>query len=335
MKKFVFCKGIFVSLLMSIAAFNASAENFRVRKVIPVKISEKSEEQRKEENSSVIAGISDALFITLPKDMTFISGIELSLKVPEEIAVWRDSVAYIFYENVSPQPSEGQLNYSGDKIFIKTIPSKLSLILDIPLATDFSIKENPYSIKISSLQNYQKGIFLRFQQVMKGVPEELEAAEIEITAKPILRNKGILSLSFSEPSSDEKKYSVYIDEKPIENQNPKKIMLDTGEHHLSVSSESYRNELRTFRIEQGKTTVLEVALRGNEPTLRILSPISATVLFDGNSIENTKSPFVVEPGEHTVKFILGDYEILKNITAEKGHSYTVNLDVSAQVSEDE
>lgn len=324
MKKSFFCRGIFALLI----AFSAAvyAENFRVRKVIPIKISE-------EGSVKAVSGISDALFITLPDDMTFINGIELSFKIPEEIAVWRDSVAYVFYENVSPSPSENEADYSGDKLFLKTIPPKLSLVLDIPLASDFSIKENPYSLRISQISNYEKGIFIRFQQVMKGVPESLENAEIEISAKPVFRNKGILNLKINPPQTEEKKYSVYIDENPA--QNYEKIMLETGEHHLAVSGDSYRNELRTFRIEQGKTTSLEIALRGNEPVFKIVSPDSAAILLDGNPLKNKKDSFAVEPGEHVIKFTIGDYETVRNVTAVKGHSYVISLDVSASVTEEE
>lgn len=327
MKKSVFCKVFCAFFLFSAIFFSANAENFRVRKVLPIQISENGG------TSKVVSGISDAVFITLPEDRTFISGIELSFKIPEEIALWRDSVAYVFYGSVSPSPSGKVQNYSGNKIFFNTIPAKLSLTLDVPLASDFPIKKNPYSVRVSQSEEFQKGIFIRFMQVMKGVPETLEAAEIEISAKAVLRDKGILNLSVTPPQSDEKKYTVYIDEKPAE--ISKKIMLDTGEHHLSVSSESYRNEVRTFRIEQGKTTEVELALRGNEPTLRILNPVSAVVLLDGNPVENTKNPLLVEPGEHTVKFTLGGYEVVKTVSVEKGHSYTVSLDVGASVSEEE
>lgn len=327
MKKSFFCKVFCAFFLFPAFFFSANAENFRVRKVLPVQISQDGE------SSKVAAGIADAVFITLPDDMTFINGIELTFKIPEVVALWRDSVAYVFYENLSPAPSEKSVNYYGEKIYLKTVPAKLSHTLNIPLADDFAVKDNPYAEKVAKISSFQKGIFFRFQQVMKGVPEELEAAEIEITAKAILRNKGILSLQINPPPSDEKKYTVYIDEKPAD--LSQKIMLDTGEHHLSVSSESYRNELRTFRIEQGKTSSLEITLRGSEPTLRIVSPASAEVLFDGSPVENTKTPFVVEPGEHTVKFSLGGYEVVKSVSVSKGHSYTVNLDVSASVSEDE
>lgn len=327
MKRSFFCKETFAVLLFSAIISSAFAENFRVRKIIPVQISQNGESRK------IISGISDAVLINLPADMTFINGVELTFKIPEEIAVWRDSVAYTFYDNISPAPSENQLDYYGEKIFLKTVPPKLSLVLDIPLSADFSIKDSPYSVRVPAITDYEKGIFLRFQQVMKGVPDSLESAEIEITAKPILRDEGILSLSVYPDQSESKKYTVYIDENPAGNY--KNLMLKTGEHHLSISGESYRNELRTFRIEQGKTTAIEVTLRGNEPLFKIVSPEPADVTLDDKPLQTKKNSFTVTPGEHIIKFKLGNYEIVKNVTAANGHSYIISLDVSASVTEEE
>lgn len=327
MKRSFFCRGFFAFLLFSAVISNPAAENFRVRKVIPIQISQ-NEESRK-----IISGISDAIFITLPADMTFINGVELTFKIPEEIAVWRDSVAYTFYSNISPAPSEKQVDYYGEKIFLKTIPPKLSLVIDIPLASDFPAKDNPYSVRAPAITDYGKGIFIRFQQVMKGVPDSLENAEIEITAKPLLRDEGILSLSVYPNPSEEKKYTVYVDEEPAGNYE--NLMLKTGEHHLSISGESYRNELRTFRIEQAKTTAIEVTLRGNEPSFRIVSPAAADIMIDDTPLQIKKNSFIVTPGEHIIKFKIGDYEIVKNVTASNGRSYVISLDISASVTEEE
>jgi hypothetical protein len=44
---------------------------------------------------------NDAIAIKIPKDLTFIQGIELYIKVPKEVSAWRDSVAWSFYNNIS------------------------------------------------------------------------------------------------------------------------------------------------------------------------------------------------------------------------------------------
>ena len=314
-------------IILSAAAPSVRAENFRVRKVIPVALSEINEK------ITVESGINDALFVTLPDDLTYVSGVELNFKIPEVVATWRDSVAYMFYESLSPAPTESQQNYSGERVHLSTFPGKLSLVLYAPVSDDFSIKSSPYSVKLPQVKNYKDGIFLRFMMVMKGVPESLESSVFEITAKPVLKNQGALSLSVSPVSTEEKKYSVFIDDAPV--QDYKNKILPTGEHHLSVVSDSYRNELRTFRVEQAKTTTLAVSLRGIEPLLKILAPRNASVFLDGSQITVGTEPLAVTQGEHAVRIVIGDYEITKTVSAQNGRTYAVNLNVDATVYEED
>lgn len=315
--------------LIALSCALVSGENFRVRKLIPIAFTDIHEK------ITVESGINDALFITLPADITYVSGVELTLKVPEEIATWRDSVAYMLYEKLNPAPTEKNQNYYGERAFLETIPGQLSLTLYIPISNDFSIKDSPYSVKLPLYTDYKNGMFLRFMMVMKGVPESLERAIISITAKPVLKNEGALSLTTTPASSDEKKYSVFIDDTPVQETDFKNKIFSTGEHHLSIVSDSYRNELRTFRIEQAKTTTLHIQLRGIEPLLKILSPKDTKVFLDGTEIAVTTEPLVVTQGEHNVRFVIGDYEVIKTVSAVNGRTYAVNLNVDATISEEE
>ncbi|WP_407426245.1 hypothetical protein [Treponema sp.] len=324
----------FISIFILGTVF-LNAENFRIHRLISINLTEINQKL------SVESGINDAVFVTLPEDLTYVSGIELNFKIPEIIATWRDSVAYMLYENLTPQPSEKSNNYFGERLHISTLPGKLSLTLYIPVSDDFSIKSNPYSEKLPKIKNINNGIFLRFMMVMKGVPESLEDSILEITAKPVLKNQGSLSLSVNTPPSEsetsqkDKKYSVFIDDTPVQTADLKNKILSTGEHHLSIVSDSYRNELRTFRIEQAKTTSLLVNLRGIEPLLKILSPKDTQIFLDGEKLSTTNDLIPITQGDHTVKFILGDYEIVKNISALNGHTYSVNLNIDATISEEE
>lgn len=319
--------------LIFLAGLSAFSENFRVRKLIPMEFTEITEK------ITVESGINDAVWITLPPDLTYISGVELQLKVPEEIVTWRDSVAYMLYEKIEPLPTVKNKNYYGERVYLNTIPGNFSLTLYIPISDDFSIKDNPYSVKLPISESYKdkdfskSGIFLRFMMVMKGVPESLEDAILRISAKPVLNGKGALNLTTTPPASDEKKYSVFIDDVPASDYGNK--ILSVGEHHLSVVSDSYRNELRTFRIDQAKTTVLSVRLRGIEPLLRIICPRDTNVFLDDSSLKVTSEPIVITQGEHSVKFILGDYEVVKTVSAQNGRTYSVSLNVDATVSEEE
>lgn len=303
-------------------------ESFRVAKLNKVQIPQDYTPQ------TVKAGIYDGVSITLPEDQTFITGIELNIKVPEIVATWRDTIAYNFYENVTPFPSPDNIDYNGKKLPVNTIPGKLNYTIYVPLNSKFALKENPYSkILDVSPELFKNTVFFRFFLAMKGAPEALEHAIFNITVKPVLSDEGKFSLSIKQPEGKAEPYAVYIDDCLTDSASD--VVLSTGEHHLSVTSDSFRNEVRTFIIQQAKTTALEIEMRGIEPLIKIIAPENANIQFDGNSITDTKNIFSTTPGDHVIKFTIGDYEVIKTINAVNGRSYTVSLDIDASVSEDE
>ena len=43
--------------------------------------------------------------------------------------------------------------------------------------------------------------------------------------------------------------------------------------------------------------------------------------------------FVISEGEHKIKFTIGDYEIIRSITAIKGKTYSANFSLDLQITE--
>lgn len=324
------CKKILFSLLLiTVNFFALYAENFRVAKTHVISIPQNYSEV------SANLGIFDALAIKLPEDKTFVTGLELTMKVPQIMTTWRDSVAYSFYDGISPFPTEKLIDYAGTRTSISTIPGKIVNTIYIPLNEKFNIKNNPYAKILEEKISAKNGIiFLRYMLAMKGAPEELENARIQVTARPVLSNEGYFSLEVSKPEEKNENFSIYIDDSFIPS-IPQKMLLKEGEHLLSVTGETFRNEVRTFIVEQAKLTSLKVALRGIEPEVKILSPENASIYFDGEKLDSPKEPFVITQGPHTVKFTIGDYEITKTFDAINGRSYSVNLNIDASVTEEE
>ena len=104
-------------------------------------------------------------------------------------------------------------------------------------------------------------------------------------------------------------------------------------HYLAITSEHYRTEVRTFAIEQAKTTSLEVQLRDTAPSIVITAPENASVFIDGTPVSWEAGPITVSTGEHTVKFVIGDYVVSKTVTAIIGKTYNVSVSIGVQVIE--
>ncbi|QTQ14238.1 hypothetical protein HRQ91_07125 [Treponema parvum] len=306
------------------------AQMFRVHKTVVTDLSVTGK------NPSLKLGINDALAVFFPKDMTYLQGLYIDIKIPSMAAVWQDSMAWSLFDKLSPSPSENGIDYSGKSIASGLLPQRLSWSVSIPLTEKNTIKDNPYSAKMGFIPDTKSGfIFLRLQQVMKGTPDEFDNLIFEITVKPILINKGKLELEIVNPNGGKEisAYSLFLDEKPFEFTIGENF-LDPGNHTLSLISEFYRNEVRTVHVEQAKTTQMQIRLRSIEPTAILNAPGNAAVFFDGDRMESGVKEFVISEGEHTVNFVLGNYEVVKKFTAIKGQSYSISLNIEAVISEE-
>lgn len=323
-KQFIF------SLMITALSINLAAESFRVSKVHIASINQDTNFE-----TTVKLGINDGLGIELPADQTFIEGLELKMDIPESVAYWMDSVACSVYANVNPNPKSSQIDYSGTRAYVSTLPGKLSWVLQIPIKKENSIKSNKYTTKVDSVvQPKNNFIFMRLQPVMKGVPEETSNAIIPITIKPILTNKGMLDLSLTSADKNTQNCSVFIDDNIADISSSGKVMLDTGIHNISIISEAYRNEIRTVRIDQAKITKLTVEMKSIEPTLLITAPEGTKILLDDQPCTEIGSEFQISEGDHKIKFSIGDYEIYRTITAIKGKTYKANFSLDLDISEE-
>ncbi|HBD68577.1 MAG TPA: hypothetical protein DC014_04820 [Treponema sp.] len=320
---------IFSACTLLLSSQAQAMESFRVHKTVLVTLPSSAESQ------SVEATCNDAVAIILPEDKTYIQGVEISVKVPQLVAEWHDSVAWFIYTGIQPRPTEKRIDYSGERAHVGTFGVSLRKTIQIPLVQNNTIRRDAYSEYLSLVPPEEDGmIFFRRQLAMKGTPNDLTNAKFEITVRPLLIDKGKLHLSTKAPDSAEvQPYTVFIDGKAvsdIENQ-----LLDTGVHTLSLVSDSYRNEVRTFTISQAKTTDLTVQFRDITPLLLIAAPEGTLVFLDGEAVSNIKEPVAVSQGEHSVRFTVGDYEVVKQLSAVNGRTYTIAVNLDASISESE
>lgn len=323
---------LFRQFIFSIVMLNTAAlfgESFRVSKVHTATV---TQDLKSEVN--IKSGIMDAIAITLPEDQIFIEGLELKFDIPEAIASWTDSVACSIYSDIKPAPKATQIDYSGTRSFVSALPGKLSWVLQIPIKQNNSIKSNNYTTKVDSvIEPVNNVVFVRLQPVMKGIPEETYNAIVPITIKPILSRKGRLNLKLTSSETNSlEPCTIFVDDKILTTHE--NILLETGIHNISVISESYRNELRTVRIDQAKTTDLTIDMKSIEPTLLILAPEGTSVTFDDVECLNIGKEFVITEGEHKIKFSIGNYELVRQISAIKGKTYTANFSLDLQITEE-
>ena len=336
-KKIIF--SLFCVMFVFAASSGLFAETFRVAKCHVVEL--------KEDTSYSVSqklGLSDALAIYIPEERLFLEGIEIKMEIPEDMAMWRDCCGAYIYDGIRPAPTSQQIDYSGSKIFFGVVPGKLSWILQIPLTKTAQFKTNQYTKTIEEIPSAKGNfVFLRLQQIMKGVPDEVANSKINFSIRPILSDKGLLKIKLetpqlegAQPENEEQNITVFIDnEVSPADITEKGLLLTSGIHNVNVISENYRTEVRKVRIDPAKKMELAITLKSIEPTVIITAPEGATVFLDDEEFKDLGKEVVITEGDHKISCGIGDYQIVRSLSVTKGRSYKVNLTVDLQISEDD
>jgi hypothetical protein len=308
----------------------SAADSFRVRAMTPVTI-----DSQKPEAQSIELGYNDAIGISFPQDVSFIKAVEIEIKIPRSVIENPSCMAWGLYRQIKPAPTAKKIDYQGEELSLQPLPSRLSFVLQIPLEKEHGLKSGPYATVLPYVHDTTKGpILFRLLPIMKGLPDNIETVSFSVRVKPILDDDGGARISIDYPTDQIKPVSVRIDEMPIDNPGDLQI-LAPGTHHLSIVSDDYRNEVRVFTIEAARVTVVSVKMKDTTPKLFITAPESAEVSLDGVQFDgmNAKEGRVLEPGEHLIRFRIGDYEVTRPITVEKGKDYTVSMILDVTVTE--
>lgn len=324
-------KKVCVMLTASLLFFTLHAyalDTFRVRSLSVIAI-----DGQKSEAQSVDLGYNDAIGIVFPKNTTFLKGVEIEIKIPQDILSYRNSMAYGLYRKIQPYPVASSIDYQGEQITLQTLPSRLSFVLQLPLQKNHNLKTGPYSTVLNYVYDVSKGpLLFRLLPIMKGLPENIESLVFSVKVKPILTDEGGFQLKILYPKDTPAPVSVRIDENLIQNSEGLTV-LSPGNHHLSIVSDEYRNEVRMFTVESARVTEFTVTMQDTIPRLFLVAPENARIFVDGNPVENTKESMPVQSGEHTIRFLIGDYELTRQITVEKAKDYTVSMKIDIEVTE--
>ncbi|MFO7849010.1 MAG: PEGA domain-containing protein [Spirochaetia bacterium] len=264
-----------------------------------------------------------------------IKGIEIRVDVPEPVMEFRESFLFRIFSNLDEDPDNSIKYYYGNEVLKKTFPKDRTLDVAIPLSGDDVWA--PDSLGVTTvdppISREQFPLLLTIEPEMKGIPQRVSEAPFEFTVKPVLYDRGKLSLILPEDSNEEE-LTVEIDGDTF---SPTKDMytLKTGIHELTVSSPSTNPFSTTFGIEQGEITKIKAELEPARSYISFEAPEGAEVYFNGKKIEKEDHRnFTAEPGEHVVLVKLDDYSLSKNFQLKRGKNYKISLFFDILVEED-
>jgi hypothetical protein len=290
----------------------------------------------KPEGSAATLSYIDAAVISLEGDRRFLRGVELDLRVPPAYLKYRGSMAAAFYAPLKPVPGEGVADLSAERIGFEPLPNKLQTVFHLPVQKNHGLKASPYvAIPTPVVPFSSFPLLFRLMPVIKGLPEELESLRFQLFVKPILSDEGALRVVFKFPDKlKDKPFTLLIDDTVVDDAG-RELLVQEGEHVLTVISDFYRNENRRVLVERAKTLEVPIDLQDPTPIVAIEAPENAKIFFDGQQLAEPRAPFAAEPGEHEVRFVIGDYAVVKPMEVRKGRTYKVALSIDVAVEESE
>jgi len=284
---------------------------------------------------AVSIGYADAAAVWVPARSPFIQGIEIELRSPPEVARTPGLFAFEIWKSIDPAPEKGKFAYRGVRVLTQPLPGRAGYAFQIPLRADHSIERGPYAELLPLvIEASEFPIVIKMVPLSKGITPEIEKVRFQATFRPILGDEGALSLKLSYPEGEREggPVKVLVDERETDASEP--VELKAGAHRLRILSEEYRDEIRSFSIEAGKTLELAVALQGTTPILSIEAPDSAELSLDGRRLDSKSwGRIEVEPGERSVSCRIGDYSLTRRFVAAKGKSYKIVLEIDLRLQE--
>ncbi len=326
MKYIIKTTSLFIFLFFTTYSY---AEKFRVGNVYMYAI-----EEGGYPTASFSIGYNDAISLQIQKDLLFLNGIELQIKQDKTALANSNMISYEIYSHISPVPKKKCIDYSGKRLFTNLLPTRITHTIQIPLKKTYTETQKNTSDTVPYDKHIMEyPILFRLHPVMKGIPDSLENAVFTITVKPIVRNEGGLKINLTYPKEEEQKpVNVQIDNHYLNNFSDLQIIAP-GTYRITVSSDEYRSEVRSCIIEKGKITTIPITLKSTIPLLDIDVPSKVTVLFDNETITIPNTPIPITTGTHTITVKIGEYEAVRQFTAEKGKSYLFNMNIDTSLTE--
>jgi hypothetical protein len=240
------------------------------------------------------------------------------------------------YNNINPQSPSGVTDVDGTRIANEPLPARLQTTYQIPVRQGHGLRTTTnITVPTGVISPSSFPILVRVIPAIKGLSDELETMNFNITARPIISDEGAVRIiPRYPPQLRNRPFTVLIDDNVINNIS-EQLLLREGEHHLVVRSDDYRNESRRFVVERAKVIDLTIELQDPTPIVIFEAPENAQIFLNNRRITQGRDPITVDPGNHEVKFQIGDYTVIRTLAVQRGKTYRVALAVDVSVNEED
>lgn len=285
------------------------------------------------EGVTVALRYNEAVGITFPENPRFIQGIEFELRIPKEFKNAESSVAWTLYRMVAPVPSGDEVEYTVDSITSQPLPARVSMNIILPVVDKHGLKGGPYASLIPSVAG--KGRFpllFKLSPIGKGLLPSMEDAEFRLTVRPVIGDEGGIRLDVATPEGPlASPPSVYVDDRLVEPVDGF-FTARRGARVIRISRDGYKEEIVTVAVEPGRVFPVSVTLTPNAPVVRFHAPEGTVITLDGQQVNPADwDGLTMEPGEHSISLVIGDYSLTRKLVAARGKTYSIVMTVELTI----
>lgn len=289
----------------------------------------------KDDDKVLSFNLEEIVGINIPETSHYKQGIELQIDIPEELSRYPNSFALFLYKTVSPRPNIGQHEYRGVRVYMRLLPSGKSLFLRIPLHENHDISNDALTQLLPvAVPPDEFPLVATILPIIKGLPDSSYLQDFHIHASSLFKDEGSLSVTITNPSGiPEEIISITIDGKEV--RQGEILSLKTGVHKVSVSSTHAPVTEKSVLVEAGVNTEVPITLDYRPPEIFVKFPKESQVFLDGEElvVKEGTALLEIEPGEHEISGILGEYEISKTFSVRPGSRVNITLLLDIKITE--
>ncbi|MBQ7612137.1 MAG: hypothetical protein IJU92_03585 [Spirochaetaceae bacterium] len=315
-------KRIICIIISFFISFTAIAEQVRLTSLVILDVNDEVS------STQVRYGAGVAFKVQTPQ--YFLQGIEIEIKQSNTTLYFQNSLEYQIFACQQPL-SQDNLIFSATSLEKKLLPNRLSTNVQIPTREKHSLKTSTYTTVIPTVLTEDTCLLVRILPVLKGLSTEFEQALFTISARPIFTNEGGLRIHTQFPKQHAPVY-MSLNEVPISlPEDNDFLIVPIGEYKLILEADEYRTEVRNIKIQQANILDVHILFRSIIPLLYVYVPKEVEVFLDRKKIAQEKTPMEISVGKHTIRLQLGHYELIRQIDAEEGKTYTISMDIDVDL----
>jgi hypothetical protein len=289
------------------------------------------------ESRIVTLRLEDLWEIQLDEEIDLVRGIEIFIESPPEAQIYRGTYALYLYSQVSPAPSSSLQSYTATLYYFKPFLQERKMYIHIPLETIAGFTRGPDTfIPENPIGKAHFPLLFTFLPIMKGIPDSALNAQFKVQVRPLFKNLGKVFFLLKTPSGivPIENAQIFLDDKPISLEGQESINLEPGLKGFRIEVSGYPPFQTTVAVERGKVVTIEAIFMKREAKIRMNAPLGTRIFIDGKPAPLGSEEMILEPGEHTFSFRLGDYQVSKKFYLEQGKSYGVSLYLDILMNED-